>query len=353
MTLEDLGWDRSFSAHFGEYADRGYSAGRVALEHRNRYEIYFEEGCIAGELAGRLRYQTSNAGELPAVGDWVAMSVIDGEHRAIIHGVLPRRSGFSRKAVGEAAAEQVVAANIDTVFLVTGLDGNFNLRRIERYLALAWESGANPVVVLNKADLCDTLDECVADAEAVALGVPVIAVSATEREGLERLAAYLRPGKTIALLGSSGVGKSTLTNSLAGEELQEVGDVSGSVGKGKHTTTHRELILIPSGGMLIDTPGMRELGLWSAGEGLQETFEDIEALAGDCRFRDCAHQNEPGCAIRRALEDGELDAGRFRNYEKMLREIAYLERRHDMAATQAVRREWKQISKQFRKNKKG
>jgi ribosome biogenesis GTPase len=352
MTLEHLGWDQFFSEHFGEFADRGYSAGRVALEHKNRYEIYFEEGCIAGELAGKMRYQASSAGELPAVGDWVAMSVIDGERRAIVHGVLPRRSSFSRKAVGGATEEQVVAANIDTVFLVTGLDGNFNLRRIERYLTLAWESGANPVVVLNKADLCENLEECVADAEAVSLGVPVIAVSATGEEGLERLEAYMQSGKTVALLGSSGVGKSTLTNRLAGEDLQDVGEVSGSVGKGKHTTTHRELIVLPSGGMLIDTPGMREIGLWSAGEGLQETFEDIERLASDCRFRDCTHANEPGCAVRQAIDDGELDADRLHNYEKMGREIAYLERRHDAVARQTELRKWKQITKEMRRNKK-
>jgi ribosome biogenesis GTPase len=351
MNLEMLGWSPFFSTHFdAAYAGRGYIAGRVALEHRNVLELQTELGEIPAEVSGRLRHHARSRADLPAVGDWVALSRGDGDERGIIHGVLPRKSCFSRSAPGEAAGEQIVAANIDTVFLVTGLDGNYNLRRIERALILAWESGASPVVVLNKADLCDDLERRVAEVEAVALGVSVISVSAAEGRGIGQLEAYMAPGRTAALLGSSGVGKSTITNLLAGRDAQRTGEVSGSVGKGRHTTTRRELIVTPSGGLIIDTPGMRELGLWGDEESLRETFEDIESLAALCRFGDCRHQSEPGCAIRRGLEDGTLDPARLRNYQKMQRELLYLERRQDVNEALRVKREWKQRTKEQREH---
>jgi ribosome biogenesis GTPase len=343
MTLESLGWSTFFANDFAQYGALGYSAGRVALEHKNRYQIYSESGELWGEIAGRMRHEASGRGALPAVGDWIAMNVRPDERQATIHAVLPRRSKFSRKVPGALLEEQIVAANIDTLFLVTGLDGNFNPRRIERYLTLAWESGARPVVVLNKADLCDDVEGCVAETESIAFGTPVIAVSAAESDGVERLRDFLAPGKTVALLGSSGVGKSTITNALAGSAVMEAGVVSESVGKGRHTTTHRELILLPSGGLLIDTPGMRELQLWEGGEGLQETFEDVEELASQCRFNDCRHDGEPGCAIEEAIRGGTLDERRFANYRKMQRELAYFNRRHDKNLLAAEKKKWKQI----------
>jgi len=347
MDLKRLGWSPLFSEEFeARYADRGYIAGRVALEHKNSFVIHTEQGEIRAEIAGRLRHHAAARADLPAVGDWVAIELRDGH--AIIQGVLRRTGWFSRKAPGDAATEQIVAANIDTVFIVVGLDGNFNLRRIERTLILAWESGARPVIVLNKADLCDDIGQRIAEVEEVAIGVPVIPISAAEGKGSEELGTYLPAGTTAVLLGSSGVGKSTITNLLAGEERQRISAVSGSVGKGRHTTTHRELILLPSGGVIIDTPGMRELGLWGEEDSLRETFEDIEALGERCRFSDCGHGSEPGCMIRRALDDGTLDAGRYRNYQKLQRELGYLERRDDVQAALQTKQEWKRRTKAYR-----
>jgi ribosome biogenesis GTPase len=356
MTLESLGWSTFFANGFARYIEQGYSAGRVALEHKNRYQIFSESGQMWGEISGRMRHDAAGRDAFPAVGDWVAMSTgpggtpggAPGGTQAIIHAVLPRRSKFSRKAPGAVTEEQIVAANVDTVFLVTGLDDNFNVRRIERYLTLAWESGASPVVVLNKADLRADVEACVAETESVAFGAPVIAVSAAGGEGIERLRELIGPGRTAALMGSSGVGKSTITNALAGEQVMDAGSVSDSVGKGRHTTTHRELIPLPDGGLLIDTPGMRELQLWGGDEGLHETFEDVEELAARCRFGDCRHEGEPGCAIAEAIDNGTLDERRFGNYQKLQRELAYFNRRHDKSLMAAEKKKWKQIHVQMK-----
>lgn len=363
MTLSQLGWSPFFANGFEPYADKGFSVGRVALEHRNRYQIYSESGELWGELSGKMRFTASERSALPAVGDWVVITIHEGRSdasaedeeegaaagHAIIHALLPRRSKFSRKVAGNATEEQIVAANIDTIFLVTGLDDNYNVRRIERYLTLAWESGASPVVVLSKADLYDELEERIAEVESVAFGTPVIAVSAIEEEGIDQLLPFIGPGRTVALMGSSGVGKSTLTNALAGTELMKTTSVSESVGKGRHTTTHREMILLPAGGLLIDTPGMRELQLWGGDEGLQETFEDVEALAQGCRFTDCHHAGEPGCAIEEAIRNGTLDEARFGSYMKLQRELAYFNRRHDKSLQAAEKKKWKQIHMEMRK----
>ena len=323
MDLNALGWNAFFEEHFAPYRAQDLTPARVACEHRQFYLTYGEKGEMAAEVPGKMRHDMRTRSDLPAVGDWVAIEPLPGENRALVRAVLPRQSKFSRGR-GE---EQIIASNIDTTFLVTGLDGNYNLRRIERYLTLAWNSGASPVIVLNKADMCPELDVRLAEVEAIAFGVPVLAISATEGRGLEAFAPYLGPGQTVVVTGSSGVGKSTLTNALVGSERLRVTEVRASDSKGRHTTSNRELVFLPAGGLIIDTPGMRELQLWGNEESLEDSFEDVEAIVGQCRFKDCRHEREPGCAIRRAVERGELDVGRVRSYCKQKRELQRLDRR--------------------------
>jgi ribosome biogenesis GTPase len=266
--------------------------------------------------------------------------------------VLPRKSKFSRKTVGTKTEEQIIATNVDTVFLISGLDGDFNLRRIERYLILVWESGANPVITLNKADLCEDVEQRREAVKEIALGVPIIILSAVNNQGLDALIPYLTQGQTVALLGSSGVGKSTITNQLAGKAIQSVQAVRQGDDRGKHTTTHRELIILPSGGLLMDTPGMREIQIWTGDEGLQETFADIKSLAMQCRFHDCRHEQEPGCAVQEALADGTLDYQRFLNHQKLQKELNYLTRKQDQRAALVEKEKWKKIHKSLRKHPK-
>jgi ribosome biogenesis GTPase / thiamine phosphate phosphatase len=358
MTLESLGWNDFFSQSFdsliAKQSERDrpspFTVGRVALEHRSAYTLYTEQGDLTGEISGKLRHRTTELPDFPAVGDWVVLDAKEGDRTAIIHHILPRKSKFSRKAAGGKTDEQIVAANVDTVFLVAGLDHDFNPRRIERYLLLTWESGANPVVVLNKADVRDDVEDCIAEVEAIAPGVPICLLSALHHQGIESLKPYLNPGQTVALLGSSGVGKSTITNALMGADLQAVQSVRASDSRGRHTTTHRELLRLPWGGLLIDTPGMREIQVWAGDESLQDTFADIETLADQCRFRDCHHRNEPGCAVLQALEDGQLDESRLANYQKLQKELSYLARRQDQRSQLAEKQRWKQIHKALRKS---
>jgi ribosome biogenesis GTPase / thiamine phosphate phosphatase len=346
MNLEQLGWNDVIASSFIPYREQGFVAGRVAVEYRDRYLLYLEQGEQFAEVTGKFRHQATGLQDFPAVGDWVAVQ------QTTIHAVLPRLSKFSRKMVGGTTEEQVIATNVDTVFLVSGLDGDFNLRRIERYLVLVWESGSVPVIVLNKADLCADLKLRIAEVEVIALGVPVIALSATQQQDIEALQPYLQSGKTIALLGSSGVGKSTITNQLKGEQVQTVQAVRQGDNRGKHTTTHRQLIPLPSGAWIIDTPGMRELQLWSGAEALPETFTDVEDLAQQCRFRDCQHEHEPGCAVQGAISTGQLDASRLRNYKKLQRELQHMARRQDQRANLAEKERWKKIHKSMRNNPK-
>ncbi len=352
MYLDLLGWSSFFAKNFESYCQEGYSVGRVALEHKNTYILYTEHGELSAEVTGKIRYRASARQDFPAVGDWVVISVRDSEKRATIHAVLPRKSKFSRKTVGNKTEEQIVATNIDTVFLVTGLDGDFNLRRIERYLILVWESGANPVIILNKADLCDDIERYRDQVEAIALGVPLVVLSAAKNQGLDALTPYLSKGQTVALLGSSGVGKSTLTNQLVGQVVQSVREVRQGDDKGRHTTTHRELIVLPSGSLLIDTPGIREIQIWAKDESLQETFTDIKTLATQCRFQDCQHDSEPDCAVREAVEDGTLDYQRFLNHQKLQKELNYLVRKQDQKAHLAEKEKWKKITKSLRRQNK-
>lgn len=326
--------------------------GRVALEHKRMYRVWTEQGELLCEVSGRFSFNALNREDFPAVGDWVALKSRSDEGKGTILAIMPRKSKFSRKSAGNTAEEQIVATNVDTVFLVNSLNEDLNLRRIERYLLLAWESGANPVIVLSKADLCEDLDRKLAEVKAISLGgVPVIAVSAETMSGFDKLEPYLQPGKTIALLGSSGVGKSTLTNRLLGEDKQVVQGIRLADDKGRHTTTHRELILLPNGSVLIDTPGMRELQLWESTDGLTETFSEIEELATQCRYRDCQHKNEPGCAVVLAIEEGVLAADRLTSYNKLQKELAFIERKADKRAQAEVKKQWKSINKQIKQRK--
>ena len=327
--LTALGWSDFFERTFQAYRDQGHFAGRVVIEERGTYKLYSERGELNARVRGKFRYDSEGAADFPAVGDWVAVATRERDGLSQIHAVLPRRSKFSRKAAGANSEEQVVAANVDTVFLVQGLDHDFNLRRLERYLVAAFESNAAPVVILSKADLSEDVGEKVSAAESVAPGTPVHAISSVSGLGLEALDQYIQPGVTVGFLGSSGAGKSTLINRIVGEEVQKTAEVREHDSRGRHTTTHRELLVLKTGGLLIDTPGMRELQLWDAGGSLSEAFSDVESIASSCHFTNCRHQNEPGCAVREALGDGSLDTARYESYVKLERELEYLDSRMD------------------------
>lgn len=291
------------------------------------YKLYTEAQEVLAEISGKFRYEVLEQEEYPAVGDWVVISLRAEEKRATIHKVLPRKSKFSRKVAGLETREQIVAANVDKVFLVNALNRDFNIKRIERYLIMAWESGADPVIILSKADLCDDLEEKLMEVERTAVGVPIHVISTVDGRGLDELNQYLIPGRTIALLGSSGVGKSTLINHLAQKELQKTNEVREYDDRGRHTSTSREMFVLDSGTIMIDTPGMREIQMWNGEEGITEAFEDIEKLAARCKFTDCKHKKEPGCAVREAIENGTLSSERFESYIKLQKEIRMAERK--------------------------
>lgn len=344
-TLADLGFTSFFETPFRALNLPGGMPARVTAGHGRLCRVVTEAGEFLAEPLGRQRHEDAAAS--PVTGDWAVVRPLDSE-RAVVLAVLPRRTVFSRKAVGVGTAEQVMAANVDAVFLVMALDADYSPRRLERYLVLAWESGARPVVLLNKTDLCDDIAARLSEIEGVAAGAPVHTVCALTGNGLEGLASELHPGRTVALLGSSGAGKSTLANRLLGSEVRRTREVRASDGKGRHTTTARELLPLASGAMLIDTPGLRELQLWASEEALDAVFQDVGALAERCRFRDCRHETEPGCAVREAAQAGELSPERLLSHAKLQREIRHLELRRDHQAQQAEKAKWKTIHKQMR-----
>ena len=355
--LTRLGWDPFFEAQYEVQKISGSIPARVSSESKGLYRVFSRNGELTAKLSGRMRYTSRETNIHPAVGDWVVLKPLAGEETGVIHSILPRKSKFSRKAAGSLAGEQVISANVDTVFIVNGLDGgrNFNLRRIERYLILAQSSGAVPVIVLNKIDACPDPCDQVRSVESVMKGVPVLAVSAREHTGLGALAPYLAEGKTVAFLGSSGAGKSTLINALLGEDRQDTGKVRENDSMGRHTTTRRELILLPGGGVVIDTPGMRELQLRAVEDDLKNTFGDIDVLAKECRFNDCGHVKGSGCAVQAAVDRGDLALSRLESYRKLQKEIEYLTAKEEQTARVIEQGKYKKIalvSKQLSKKKR-
>nr|WP_299453856.1 ribosome small subunit-dependent GTPase A [uncultured Microscilla sp.] len=348
FTLEQLGWNNHFMQHFTNSEAQGFEAGRVAIENKNNYTIFSSQGELKGEISGRLQYTAHSEADLPKVGDWVSMQVFD--QQAIIHGVLPRSTVFTRNAAGKRNQAQVIAANIDDLLIVQSADQNYNLRRLERYLVMAAEGGIAPVVVLSKVDLATDWQQKMEELQSFDADLPVVPVSNTSAIGYKALSQWIKPGKTLAVVGSSGVGKSTLINHLLGTSQQATQTVRDKDDKGKHTTTRREMFITQNGSILIDTPGMRELQLWESKQGIGQVFTDIEALAQDCHFGDCSHTNEIKCAVLAALDSGELSEERYQSYLKLQKEADYLESSADFLRKKDAR--MKMIQKAYRQHKK-
>ena len=347
--MKQYGLSEAFVKSVYNFSD--LTVARILSQEKGIYRLVSSHGEKWGEISGRFHYDVQAKSEYPAVGDFVMVDWNKSGGNAVIRHVLPRKSCFIRKAAGVKNEEQVVAANIDTVFLCMSLNNDFNLRRLERYVSIAWNSGAVPVVVLTKADLCEDLDSKLIEVSSIAAGVDVLVTNTINQDGYEEIYLYLGEGKTIAFIGSSGVGKSTLINCLLGEKHLDTNGLRND-DKGRHTTTHRELILLPSGGMVIDTPGMRELGMWDAGDGINQTFADIEMLAQKCRFRDCTHSgNETGCAVQEAVECGELSIDRLRSWQKLMNENRYAEDTQGYLVEK--RQKFKNIAKINKRNRKG
>ena len=344
MQLEDIGWGDPFRSDFSPYEKKGLAPGRVASSLRGAYLLWTADGDVEAPARQQL---LRNPDTRPCTGDWVAYR----KEPALIEATLPRRTKLSRKAIGEATSEQVLAANIDVLFIVTGLDRDYNPRRLERYMAIAWDSGADPVITLNKADLCEDPEARLEETRAVAGAAEIILTSAEGEPGVSAMRPFLEPGKTAALIGSSGVGKSALTNRLLGYDRREVGDVRAGDGRGRHTTVGRELVRAPEGWIFMDLPGIREVQPWSE-SGVEEAFDDVEALVRQCRFSDCKHDTEPGCAIRPALETGELEEARYQNYLKVQEETARLSRRKAELAAIEDKKSLRRVHKRFKKTPK-
>lgn len=322
VSLLALGWNIFFETAFAPWSERGLVAARVAAQHRGGYELWTASEVLIAEVSGKFRHQSPQPSDFPCVGDWVAVEPIDGESRAIIQAVLSRRTQFSRKAAGQTTEQQLLAANIDDAFILESLAMSPNLRRIERFLTLAWESGATPTVLLTKADLCNDVTAAVTMVTTIAKGGRVVAIDGNKEAGINTVRQLITEGRSVALFGASGVGKSTLINRLTRDETQSVLPVRERDHRGRHTTTFREMVFLAGGGVLIDTPGLRELQMWEGGDGLEAAFQDIETLAISCRFTDCQHDQEPGCAVQEAVREGRLDASRAAGFRKLRSEVA-------------------------------
>lgn len=344
INIKKYGFSEVFSSEIPE--DDPLEPARVLSQEKGFYRVVTDNGEKLAEVSGKFRFQTTVPSEYPVVGDFVLVNWNESGNSAIIESLLPRKSAFIRKAAGESQQEQVVAANIDTVFLCMALNNDFNLRRLERYISIAWNSGAMPVVVLTKSDLCDDLENKLSEVSSIAFGIDILVTTSMEEDGYKELLPFISEGKTIAIIGSSGVGKSTMINRLLGKEYLKTNGLRND-DKGRHTTTRRELFLLPSGGMVIDTPGMREFGMWDNDTGIERTFTDIEELASQCKFRNCTHTNEPGCAIRRALTMGELQIDRWQSYQKLKAENDYIEDKESYMIAKGKRE--KEISKLIKK----
>lgn len=354
MKMKQYGWNEQLENQFKTYYEKDLVPARVLVEHRGLYKVITEQGQVEGINSGKLYYEKDKE-SLPTVGDWVAVSPVHGENKVVIQDILPRRSRFVRKIAGPTIEGQVVAANFDYVLIVSSLNNNFNLKRIERYLTVAWDSGAEPVILLSKADLCEDTNERLLDVESIALGVSTYAISSVEGTGIDDIKDYFSEGKTSVVLGSSGVGKSTLINTLCGHEVLKVSEAREGDDRGRHTTTHRQLIMIKDGGMVIDTPGMRELGLWGDNDdnhALSDVFSEIDELAKNCRFGDCTHSNEPGCAVLQAIDNNELPRERFDSYNKLKKELAFIERKKNARLRVEEKRRVKTFMKKYRNNSK-
>ena len=351
--LDDFGWDGHWQSVWDSVPRDGTAPARVAAVHRDALAVWTTGGERAAEVSGRLRHHAADESDLPAAGDWVAARLAAGDGPAVVQAILPRRTRIARKVPGATTAEQVVAANVDVVAIVAGLDHDYNPRRMERALVLAWDGGAPPLIVLNKADLrtLEALQEAVRETEVVAPGVPVLALSAADGRGLDGLAPWLVAGRTAALIGSSGAGKSTLVNRLLGQDRQRTAGVRAADSRGRHTTTHRELLRLPGGALLVDTPGLRELQLWAAPDALGGTFADVESLAGSCRFADCRHAGEPGCAVRAAVDSGRIDEGRLASFHKLQRELRHLALRQDDLGRRELKQRWRAVHKAARRHR--
>lgn len=338
--LDNLGWKN----------DSGYNedqVARVITVQKNSYRVSDGETEYHAHLSGKFLNEIVSSLDFPSVGDWVEVQKLPEEKKAVIKHVLPRKSQFVRQAAGNRTDAQVVAANIDTVFIVNSLNHDLNVRRIERYMLLTYESGATPFILLTKKDQVSEAEvqKAISSVSEVAIGVPILTISSVTGDGMEELLEQLQPGKTSALLGSSGVGKSTLINALFGEKIQETKDIREDDSKGRHTTTHREMFILPNGAMLIDTPGMREIQLWDGETGIETTFHDIEELEKECKFSDCQHHSEPGCRVQEAIANGDLSEERYNSYLKLQRELAYEKRKQNQKAKIEEKNKWKKISK--------
>lgn len=352
MNLDKWGLTPYFKEEAKEFLEQGLYLGRIVKESRHLYEIETEQGRLSGKVSGHFVYTAINRSDYPTIGDWVAVKI--EKDIAVIETVINRKSAFTRKRAGKEIEEQIIVSNIDYIFLVFALEGgrNFSEGAIERFLTRAWDSGATPIIILNKADLCDNTDDFINTTELIAAGTPIYLTDALNGEGLDNLRQYLKPGKTIGFTGFSGVGKSSLINALCGIDIMRIGAIREDDKKGKHTTTHKELILLDEGAILIDSPGLKELQLWGDESSLDNTFEDISDLAGLCKFKNCTHKEEPGCKVRESLENGDLDMDRYNRYLIMKKELQYLERKSSVKAQLEAKKKNKDISKLVRSFKK-